>query len=308
MKNLKQLASMVDKSAPDRWYVTDGATAVGPVTLELLGRGIEAEKVPLDGFVRHESWTAWRRLSDLVEHAPVFDARKTFRTGRHVAITYAEAMASIAPPQPAPKPAPRPGKTPVPRPAKPAATLSEKAAAPRPGKGARPTPKRTPSAPDGLTVASDLPESLLMLLSTAARQCDADASLIHDVRDDGAIVVCSHGASMFEALGSRTPPSDPALVAAREGHTILVEPTPGPAGRVIRTRLSRGGRKVEGAFMVPIRPGGRLFAFLEVGRAKPFRAKDVAAVEALVDAVVREAETEGWGIEWLAAEDIEPVG
>ena len=28
--------------APDEWYVPDGATAVGPVGLELLGRGIAA--------------------------------------------------------------------------------------------------------------------------------------------------------------------------------------------------------------------------------------------------------------------------
>ena len=43
----------------DRWYVSDGATAVGPVGLELIARGIQEGKVPLESYVRHEAWRVW---------------------------------------------------------------------------------------------------------------------------------------------------------------------------------------------------------------------------------------------------------
>jgi hypothetical protein len=54
------------KSA-DKWYVTDGMNAVGPVELTLLVRGVEAGRVPLDSFVRHEAWKVWRPLADFAE-------------------------------------------------------------------------------------------------------------------------------------------------------------------------------------------------------------------------------------------------
>lgn len=54
----------------DRWYVTDGLNAVGPVRLDLLVRGIEAGRVPLDSFVRHEGWKVWRPLAELAEPSP----------------------------------------------------------------------------------------------------------------------------------------------------------------------------------------------------------------------------------------------
>lgn len=51
----------------DKWYVTDGMNAVGPVDLELLARGVEAGRVPLDSFVRNEGWKVWRPLTDFTE-------------------------------------------------------------------------------------------------------------------------------------------------------------------------------------------------------------------------------------------------
>src|SRR5262245_9102478 len=56
-----------DTAIADRWYVTNGATAVGPVKLDLLARGIEAGKVPLESFVRHEAWKVWRPLAEIAE-------------------------------------------------------------------------------------------------------------------------------------------------------------------------------------------------------------------------------------------------
>jgi hypothetical protein len=54
-----------DRGFTDRWYVTNGEYSVGPVNLDLLARGIESGKVPLDSFVRNEAWTVWRPLSDI---------------------------------------------------------------------------------------------------------------------------------------------------------------------------------------------------------------------------------------------------
>ncbi len=54
-----------DRASADRWYVTNGATAVGPVGLELVERGIEAGKIPVESYIRHELWKIWRPLSEL---------------------------------------------------------------------------------------------------------------------------------------------------------------------------------------------------------------------------------------------------
>ncbi len=57
----------LQEGGADRWYVTDGMNAVGPVQRTLLVRGIEAGRVPLDSFVRHEGWKVWRPLADFAE-------------------------------------------------------------------------------------------------------------------------------------------------------------------------------------------------------------------------------------------------
>ena len=69
MHHVRMLADVVDaaRMGTDRWYVTNGATAVGPVNLDLIARGVEAGKVPLESFVRHEAWKVWRPLADLAE-------------------------------------------------------------------------------------------------------------------------------------------------------------------------------------------------------------------------------------------------
>jgi len=49
----------------DRWYVSVGHRAVGPVKLSLVARGVEAGRVPRTAFVRHEGWKVWRSLAEL---------------------------------------------------------------------------------------------------------------------------------------------------------------------------------------------------------------------------------------------------
>src|SRR6187551_3350903 len=49
----------------DRWFVTNGVVAVGPVSYELVLRGVAYGRIPAGSFVRHESWQVWRRLEDI---------------------------------------------------------------------------------------------------------------------------------------------------------------------------------------------------------------------------------------------------
>lgn len=65
MRSVKLLTCTVAGGVADRWYVSTGEDSVGPVSLELLARGLEAGRVPLECFVRNEAWTVWRPLSDV---------------------------------------------------------------------------------------------------------------------------------------------------------------------------------------------------------------------------------------------------
>src|SRR6188768_4288833 len=49
----------------DRWFVTNGIVAMGPVSYELVLRGVAYGRIPAGSFVRHESWQVWRRLEDI---------------------------------------------------------------------------------------------------------------------------------------------------------------------------------------------------------------------------------------------------
>lgn len=80
MTRLRADILRADRASADRWYVTNGATAVGPVALELVERGIEAGKIPVESYIRHEMWKIWRPLSELCfteEVRPAFDPTAT---------------------------------------------------------------------------------------------------------------------------------------------------------------------------------------------------------------------------------------
>src|SRR5437868_14926381 len=62
------LMSHVDDSRPsssDLWFVTNGVVAVGPVSYELVLRGVAYGRIPPGSFLRHETWQVWRRLEDI---------------------------------------------------------------------------------------------------------------------------------------------------------------------------------------------------------------------------------------------------
>jgi hypothetical protein len=85
------------------------------------------------------------------------------------------------------------------------------------------------------------------------------------------------------------------LAAAESGHTLLSEPVPGEAGRHVLGRIARCLPNVCSFAMVPISLHGKLHGMLELGREwRPFRARDVARVEDVVDALAERVLYMGW--------------
>jgi hypothetical protein len=385
MRSVKLLTDALgpDRAAADKWYVSNGVTAVGPVNTDLLARGIEAGKVPLESFVRHEAWKVWRPLTEIAvvtgadgvvtalgslgepsiarSDAITPEEQANFEALSRPGVPLAQAtdprpswppasapggpasdptevglrsqsfqdfeddltppglppfrqatgpvsepdFAIFTPPPPPPDPsddadrvidegplsAP-PLLVPIPVPA-----FSVPAMSVPSDSDARPTTRRRdlpPQAP-GFEAARSLSEALLLLLSAAAERASAEAALVHHVLDDEAVVVCAHGPRMHEVLGRRTPLTDPAVMAAASGLSIVTEPSPGPAGLAILARLTELGAPLGFALMLPIRPGGRLFGMLEMGRPTPFSPGEVAEAGNLTTEVARLIDAAGWG-------------
>jgi hypothetical protein len=55
------------KKPPPLWFVTNGVVTVGPVTTNLLVRGVLHEHVPSDCMVRERSWTSFRNVERIRE-------------------------------------------------------------------------------------------------------------------------------------------------------------------------------------------------------------------------------------------------
>ncbi len=70
------------REAPSRggylWYVTNGELVVGPVSTNLLVRGVAAGKVPDDARVWREPWPFWRAISSVREVRAVRRAQERF--------------------------------------------------------------------------------------------------------------------------------------------------------------------------------------------------------------------------------------
>jgi hypothetical protein len=90
-------------------------------------------------------------------------------------------------------------------------------------------------------------------------------------------------------------PDDPSLIAARAGRTVMGEPQLGDAGRYIAGRFSPCLGTARGVAMVPAIVFGDLVAIIEVGRASaPFRAREVARIEDVVEALTGRIVVQGW--------------
>jgi hypothetical protein len=257
MRSVKMLAEPVgaDPAVGDRWYVSDGATSVGPVNLDLIARGIEAGKVPLGSYVRHEAWKVWRPLSEIA----VVAVDSAAPTPPYPAYSLASIMTSTD-------------------------DITQ------PGRPAFPD-EIIPS--DAFAGAADLDDALLLLLNAAVLRTHADGAIVHTMRPEGAMVLFAHGPFARDLLGQRTSLVDPVMSAAVVGSSVFAEPSPGPAGQALCTRLLQLGVACESAFMLPVHVHGRLAATLEVGRRPPaIRASELAAVERLVDALVAKVEAD----------------
>jgi hypothetical protein len=384
MRSVKLLTDSLgpERAAADRWYVSNGVTAVGPVNTDLLARGIEAGKVPLESFVRHEAWKVWRPLCEIAvvegtdgvttslgaageaamsrSDAITLEEQASFEglsTPNVASVPRAEATPSwpeadqteaqvwarsqsflddgsdltppglppfrqnaapvsepdfaiFTPPPPPPDPDdPDDAVTNQQGPLLPLATppllglaFSVPTMVPTiaptlvPPSDALLTPRMEPlpARGSGFGAAKSLPETLLLLLSTATERASAEAAMVHQVLDDGAAAVCAHGPRMQDVLGRRTPLTDPAVMAAASGLSIVTEPSPGPAGQAILARLTELGAPVAFALMLPIRPGGRLFGTLELGRSTPFSPDEVADVGNLTTEVARLIDAARW--------------
>lgn len=321
-----------DRAAADRWYVTNGATAVGPVALELVERGVEAGKIPVESYIRHETWKIWRPLSELcVTEAPAtldptnspivpvplpppsetgsFDPRRT---------TMKPAVATPRPPQ-AEQAAAEPAsmRWPVSTTTPPVLSIDDAqeldpddviedpsrprivVPVPPPSVEDITLPARAPKSDekitaDPLSCAAQLKDALLTLSGVILREVGCDGVMVHRVDDEGALAVVAHGPRMFDVLGLRTRLLDPAIVAAAAGILVVAEPTPGPAGQAILARLERLGVHGPGAAMIPIRPNGRLFGAVELGQAHPFDAAALAKAEGFVRVVQAKMEAADW--------------
>jgi hypothetical protein len=272
-------ATEMAKDDSDRWYVTNGATAVGPVSFALMTRGVEAGRIPAGSFVRHETWKVWRKLEELGE----LTQKQREKTVEHLAQVSASAEERASNPHHDPPPPPPTHEE-----------LDVKVM-----DESRP-PSLRPSEVDPVAVlhtALSLDSALALAISTSVAAAGAHIGFLHFVRMDlGATVTTyCHGPDSEVLLGERLAGNDAALVAAQAGHTVMGEPRLGEAGRYIAGRMARCLPGPRGVAMVPIVVNGLLCAMIEIGRAtKPFRAHEIAKVEHVAETVANRITEMRW--------------
>lgn len=66
------------KKPPPLWFVTNGEVTVGPVTTNLLLRGVLQDRVPKDCLVRERTWKAFRKLERIREVAALRRAQSQY--------------------------------------------------------------------------------------------------------------------------------------------------------------------------------------------------------------------------------------
>jgi hypothetical protein len=271
-----------DRAASDRWFVTNGIVALGPVSFELVLRGVAYGRIPAGSFVRHESWQVWRRLEDIEGQSAGHRRQTITELAQHSAHErQPRSVFSLPPPPPSPAPA-----------AEHSSRTESSARAPR--------ASFRPAAVDPVGVlasANELPEALLLTVVTAVTAAAADFGLVHRMRADlgAAITVGGHGPLTEHLLGERLADDDPTLIAARGGHSVLTEPQCGEVGRHLLSRMTRCSSEVKSVAMVPLLVYGELVALFEVGRkSRPFRAREIGRVEDVIEALAERSVVMGW--------------
>jgi hypothetical protein len=265
----------------DRWYLTDGVVAMGPVHFDRLVQGAAHGSIPPGALVRHESWKMWRPLRDVGDLSEE-DRRAAVQ---RLADISARAAARASGPDSVPPPPPS------------AADLEE-AGHCREELPSRPSQRPPAVNPVGvLASAESLDYALLLTLSTSVTAAAATVGLVHCWHDELAATITEYaqgpGAELL--LGERLLDDDPSLAAARAGVTVIGEPRLGEAGRFIAGRIGRCIDPPRGVAMIPLHLFGSALAMFEVGReARPFRASEIARVEDVIQALAARIVVAGW--------------
>jgi hypothetical protein len=270
----------LDSGKSDRWFVTNGVVAVGPVTYELVLRGVAYGRIPAGSFVRHESWQVWRRLEDINAQSAGNRRQIIEHLAQHSAAVETRARSIFSEPPPPPS----------------GAELSSRTSS------IEPAPRQSfrPALVDPVGVlsgATELSDALLLCVVMAVTAAGADLGLVHRMRADigAAITVAGHGLATEHLLGERLTTDDPTLNAARGGHTVLSEPQCGEVGRHMLGRMTRCAGDIKSVAMVPLLVYGELVALFEVGRkSRPFRAREIGRVEDVAEALAERSVVMGW--------------
>jgi hypothetical protein len=247
----------------------------------MLLRGAAHGRIPSGSFVRHESWQVWRKL-DEIESLPADGRQQTVDD----LASLSESLESRAsnPLHSAPPPPPDIALTIRPSEPPPSSRFSTV----RPG----------PVDPVGvLSNAYDLGDALLLGISTAVAAAGAEIGLVHRARRDlfSVVTVGGHGPRTERLLGERIADDDPTLAAARNGYTVVSEPGLGVESRYIVGRMLRCLPDVRGVAMVPLCLYGELLAMIEIGRGgQPFRAREIARVEDVIEVLAERVVLMGW--------------
>ena len=264
----------------DLWFVTNGVVAVGPVSYELILRGVAFGRIPVGSFVRHESWQVWRRLEDIEAQNASHRSQTIQELALRSAAVETRARGALSEPPPPPS----------------GAELSSRIE--MVDRAARQSFRPAAVDPVGvLSQANQLSEGLLLALITAVTAAAADVGLVHQQRGDigAAITVGGHGFQTELLLGERLATDDPTLVAARGGHSVLSEPQCGEVGRHLLGRMHRCSRDIKSVAMVPLQVYGQLIALFEVGRmGRPFKAREIGRVEDVIAALAERCVVMGW--------------
>jgi hypothetical protein len=145
--------------------------------------------------------------------------------------------------------------------------------------------------------AQSLEEALLLTLSTSVAAASAHVGLFHRYHGESrtAVTTGAHGTGLERMLGVRLLSTDPSLLAAISGSTVIGEPSLGEVGRQIAARFALAGASPVGVAMVPVRLFDRLLGIVEIGQvARTFTAKEVSRVEDVADVLAERVVVNGW--------------
>ena len=263
----------------DAWFLTNGVMVSGPTPFDNVARSVAEGRVSRTVFVRHASWKIWQRYEDVESLDSLALGRLVDRLGR--------ASGNIGG-----HPAPVDTEvTPLP-------PSDEVVSSVQSRRVSRSSFRPVSVDPVGvLGQAQSLEEALLLTLSTSVAAASAHVGLFHRYQGESrtAVTTGAQGTGLERMLGVRLLATDPSLLAAISGNTVIGEPTLGEVGRQIAARFTLAGASPVGVAMVPVRLFDRLLGIVEIGQvARTFTAKEVSRVEDVADVLAERVVVNGW--------------